>query len=92
MLIRLHYLLQVPARVQWEGLRDRGADYFPCVPETAVNPLMFVFSSGRITAGLTLRIQTVITRIIACLELEQEFGFRSRDAAIFVTGRREERD
>ena len=54
--------LQVPPRVQWEGLRDRGADYFFCVPETAVNPLLFVFSSGRIAAGLALRRQTVVTQ------------------------------
>jgi len=47
---------QVPPRVQWEGLLDRGAYYLSpqhcivfhrkhncCVPETAVNPLMCVF-------------------------------------------------
>ena len=48
--------------VQWEGLRDRGANYFFCVPETAVNPLLFVFSSGRIAAGLALRRQTDVTQ------------------------------
>ena len=66
---------QVPPRVQWEGLLDRGAYYLSpqhcivfhrkhscCVPETAVSPLQFVFSSGRIAAGLALRRQTVITQ------------------------------
>ena len=71
---------QVPPIVQWEGLLDRGADYLSpqhyivfrsklCARRPLLTPCCLFLRSGRITAGLTLRIQAVITQNYSLLTL-----------------------